>query len=262
MENRNVFYYSGLALSDFSHHPHINCWWNGNGAEEVDAPRGSSVPSVRSLEGCKEVCLQEPSCEGILWQASKSKCFRKTALKPERCQIDKYFDLYLITTRVHPSPPPPPAPPSPPSPPPWPMGLPTRATFAHEMRFLPRVEVGGQWLPRLGGLLHVGLGMWNSRGINLVSSLRAMLGDATVYVETPQFTLRRLQLLHGVGTHSFQAAFDERIYRSSSGPDWGGLRLFGQLARQAHIYTLAPHAHSLTHVASRAQPHTHSLTRR
>eukprot|EP00966_Prymnesium_polylepis_P108999 2522473-Prymnesium_polylepis.1 len=61
------------------------------------------------------------------------------------------MDLYLLTSRVPPSPPPPP--PLPQSPP-WPRGLPLRATFALETRDVPPTELAGQRLPRPNGLMH------------------------------------------------------------------------------------------------------------
>eukprot|EP00966_Prymnesium_polylepis_P052912 1225563-Prymnesium_polylepis.1 len=37
-------------LAGWTQHAHKNCWWNGNGAEEVDTPRGSSIPAIATLK--------------------------------------------------------------------------------------------------------------------------------------------------------------------------------------------------------------------
>ena len=142
----------------WTRHPKVNCWWNGNGAEEVDSPRGASVKGVRTLDACKTACLEHASCQGVLWTAGKA-CYRKTAIAVERCHTDAHIDLHLIGSRVPPSPPPPP---SPPLPPPWPEGRPPRASFASELLFLPPAELAGQRLPRLDAPMHIGLGTWNS----------------------------------------------------------------------------------------------------
>jgi 5'-nucleotidase len=43
---------------------------------------------------------------------------------------------------------------------------------------------------------YVGTGHWRNRGLSLVNSLRSMLGEPTAFVETIEFTVRKLQLLH------------------------------------------------------------------
>ena len=143
----------------WTRHAKLNCWWDGNGAEEVDSPRGSSVKGVRTLEACQHACIVLPVCQGVLFTADR-KCYRKTAIVIERCHADAHIDLHLLGSRVPPSPPPPP---SPPAPPPWPDGRPPRASFASELRFLPSAELAGQQLPRVSAARHVGLGTWNSK---------------------------------------------------------------------------------------------------
>ena len=44
--------------------------------------------------------------------------------------------------------------------------------------------------------VHVGTGHWRNRGLSLVNSLRSMLGDETAFIETIEFTIRKLQLQH------------------------------------------------------------------
>ena len=58
-----------------------------------------------------------------------------------------------------------------------------------------------------------------------------MLGDETVFVESPHFTLRRLQLRHGTRSGAFRVALEEHLFPSTSNRDWGGLRLFNTLAQ-------------------------------
>ena len=76
-----------------------NCWWNGHGAEEVDMPQGSAVSGVTIIEDCKESCISVSNdlCEGILFQKSTTKCFRKTSIIVTRCSRDSDFTLYLRT---------------------------------------------------------------------------------------------------------------------------------------------------------------------
>ncbi|KAL1522862.1 hypothetical protein AB1Y20_017828 [Prymnesium parvum] len=128
--------------------------------------------------------------------------------------------------------------------------LPPPATFAPELHLLPPTELAGRRLPRLGPRLHVGLGTWNSRGVNFVSALRAMLGDPSIHVESPHFTLRRLQLRYGTHGARLDAALDEHIYRSSSTPDWGGIRQFRSLA--SHVNASAELERVLYHVRRRS----------
>ena len=61
-----------------------------------------------------------------------------------------------------------------------------------------------------------------------------MLGDETVFVESPQFTLRRLQLRHGTRSGALRVALEEHFFPSTSNRDWGGLRLFNTLAQRVN----------------------------
>ncbi|KAL1500238.1 hypothetical protein AB1Y20_012911 [Prymnesium parvum] len=198
-------------MAQWTLHAKLNCWWNGNGAEDVDVPRGSSLPGVLGVEPCQQACARHAGCQGVVLLGQA--CFRKSAVDLRRCHADERTDFYLLAARVPPSPPPPPAAP------PWPAGLPFPASFAAEAAALPQAVIEGQQFPRLGPRLFVGMGPWNSRGINLVRALRAMLGDASIFVESPQFTLRRLQLRGGGGVA-------EHFYPSAAVADWGGLALF------------------------------------
>lgn len=53
-----------------------------------------------------------------------------------------------------------------------------------------------------------------------------MLGDAQALVESPDLTLRRLQLRHGKGSAAFHAALDQAIFPSKATRDFGGYKKF------------------------------------
>ena len=69
-----------------------------------------------------------------------------------------------------------------------------------------------------------------------MTAIRAMLGDPDAYAESPDFTLRRLQLRLGKGSDALDAAlhrrFDSSPYSSRPGSqpgvayDWGGRARF------------------------------------
>ena len=62
-------------------------------------------------------------------------------------------------------------------------------SFEPEVGGLPRTEVDGRALPLNYHERHyIGTGTWNSRGIDLVGALRAMLGDSAAFVASPDFT--------------------------------------------------------------------------
>ena len=60
----------------------------------------------------------------------------------------------------------------------------------------------------------MGCGTWNSRGIDAALAVRAMLGDVGAFVETPLFTLYRLQLRHGAagGRRHLRAALFPSLF--------------------------------------------------
>ena len=123
------------------------------------------------------------------------------------------------------------------------------ATFARELEGLPTAEIGGQALPRqLGQRHYTGVGLWNSRSANLLTALRAMLGDDAAYVETPHFTVRRLQLRHGKGTSAYRAALADAIYPSRTHGGWGGYRPFIAAAGEidAHAEAVAAERNAST----------------
>ena len=101
----------------WSKHKHLNCWWNGNGAElEIDKPRGSAAPGVTTLAACKAACLEaRPACEGVLF-SREGKCYRKGKINVEKCNTGAQdLDLYYLEIPSPPSPPLlPPVPPRPP----------------------------------------------------------------------------------------------------------------------------------------------------
>ena len=94
-------------------------------------------------------------------------------------------------------------------------------SFEPEVGGLPRTEVDGRSLPLNYHERHyIGTGTWNSRGIDLVGALRAMLGDSAAFVATPDFTERQLQLRHGGRTtEGYRAAWRRRFYKSLGYPD-------------------------------------------
>ena len=88
----------------------FNCWWDGNGADEVDYPRGSHVPGVTTVASCLASCIDVDDwfCEGVLWNREQKNCYRKTNLTLSECHHDAAFDLHYRTDlRFVNSPPPP-----------------------------------------------------------------------------------------------------------------------------------------------------------
>ena len=104
-------------------HPKTNCWWNGNGAEEVDIPNGTPVVGVQTLVACLRSCIDVPgyACDAIIWIDYDTKCYRKKHIDLPKCTSYSQTDLYLRTDTYLPLPP---AIPSPPRPPPTPPVLP------------------------------------------------------------------------------------------------------------------------------------------
>ena len=102
---------------------------------------------------------------------------------------------------------------------------PTKASFAKETAWMPAATVDGVSLPRgKYARSYSGLGCWNSRSTGFMTAIRGMLGDPTAVAETPQMTLRRLQLY--IGSKSSAAYWTEvahALYKSSSCGNWGGL---------------------------------------
>lgn len=88
---------------------------------------------------------------------------------------------------------------------------------------LPRARVDDRTLPLNEAERHyAGLGTWNSRGMDLVGAVRAMLGDSAAFVESADFTARRLQLRYGSGTTAYRAAWSSHFFGSTGAPNWGG----------------------------------------
>ena len=99
-------------------HEHTNCWWGGHGATDVDVPKGSPVPGVRTLLACLRSCVSFPGygCEAVEWDTERSKCYRKASIILAECDDDAFgLDLYV---RSGDQPTPPTSPPTPPSRPP------------------------------------------------------------------------------------------------------------------------------------------------
>ena len=91
-----------------------NCFL-GAGADHLD----DGLHHGKSAAECKEACLQDPRCDGILLANDpdlRSMCFLRSNVYVERCVVSPLFSLYLP---IHsPGVPPPPWPPqSPPAPP-------------------------------------------------------------------------------------------------------------------------------------------------
>ena len=103
----------------WSKYPRLNCWWNGNGATEVDYPGGLAVPGVSGLPACQDSCIHLPPghagqvCEGVLYKPTTGECFRKTKIQVDACHQDHSFDLYLRADLQPPGPGPTPPPPAP-----------------------------------------------------------------------------------------------------------------------------------------------------
>lgn len=86
--------------------PAKNCWWGGHGAEEVDTPRGSAVSGVKTIDACKAACLDKTQCDGVLFQKSSGKCFRKARLQPGLCRPDDTLTLFVLQDPNRPPAPP------------------------------------------------------------------------------------------------------------------------------------------------------------
>ena len=77
-------------------HPHLNCWWDGHGADEVDSPAGSHVAGVLSMHACQSACLASPVCEGVVVPANADslRCYRKTRINIAMCEASDAFPLH------------------------------------------------------------------------------------------------------------------------------------------------------------------------
>ena len=96
-------------------------------------------------------------------------------------------------------------------------GFPATASFEPEVGPLPEAQFEGTRLPRQKySRSFQGTGTWNSRSASLATSLRAMLGDPFAFVETPHFTVRRLQLRFNgnIWDPAYQDALKNRIFQS------------------------------------------------
>ena len=116
--------------------------------------------------------------------------------------------------------------------------LPPTASFSPEVAPMPEAVLTGQTLPRqLEQRHYTGVGRWNSRNLNLMTALRAMLGDPHAYAESPEFTLRKLQLRYADSNEAFAAALNDAVYHSSQGKSWGGYnRFFDKRLRQVNAH--------------------------
>ena len=75
-------------------YPEKNCWWDGNGADEVDWPNGRTAPGYDfTLEGCMQLCASSPACEGFLVSIDLRSCYRKRNIKVDRCIRPRIFFL-------------------------------------------------------------------------------------------------------------------------------------------------------------------------
>ena len=87
-----------LAPILFAHHPHLNCWWDGNGAEEAESVKGGAANEVTTVNGCKEACKALAGCEGFLFRQGQKHgvCYRRTQIDPALCHPDAHLDLYIL----------------------------------------------------------------------------------------------------------------------------------------------------------------------
>ena len=109
------------------------------------------------------------------------------------------------------------------------------STFKPETGPLPRATFLPQELPRhIGSHHYTGVGTWNSRGANLQTAFRAMLGDATALVETPELLVRRMQLRRQ--EERIRLALYPTDRRNG---DWGGLEPFLAAAEQVDAWAEA-----------------------
>ncbi len=96
------------------------------------------------------------------------------------------------------------------------------ASFSPDISRVPTLAIDSVALPQgRSSRTYSGVGCWNSRGASLMTAIRAMLGDPSAYAESPDFTLRRLQLRFGKGSAALDAAlhrrFDSSPYSSRPG---------------------------------------------
>jgi len=89
---RPPFIPSGAVSWDV--HPNLNCWWDGNGAQELRDP-DHTIWNFRSVEECKAKCLTKPECEGLLVSKPAKNCFLKASIEIGRCQQDPGGDMLV-----------------------------------------------------------------------------------------------------------------------------------------------------------------------
>mmetsp|Transcript_25954 Transcript_25954/g.55809 ORF Transcript_25954/g.55809 Transcript_25954/m.55809 type:complete len:1494 (+) Transcript_25954:41-4522(+) len=101
------------------------------------------------------------------------------------------------------------------------------ATFRAVTEKLPSITLDGTDFPRgPTRRAFMGTGLWNSR-LSLPRALRAMLGDASAYMETPAFTACRLQLQYGSNQGALHAAMRRELFQTSDKRlDWMGYYRF------------------------------------
>ena len=96
-----------------------NCY-EGHGATDIGQEGGRRTAHDGNIDACKDTCLVEAPCEGIVvsddWQA---RCYLRARISPWQCAHSDGFSLHWITRSpsAPPLPSPPPLPPSPPMPP-------------------------------------------------------------------------------------------------------------------------------------------------
>ena len=121
--------------STWREHKGRNCY-GGQGASDLESPRGSACCTVDSLIECQAKCEATSGCDAITISAQKPyRCYRRSELRVEACLRDGAWDSYSAAAHRLPStpptmPPPPPPSPPPPSPPPPPVPLPPSSTWA------------------------------------------------------------------------------------------------------------------------------------
>ncbi|KAI9135881.1 hypothetical protein BKA69DRAFT_1179392, partial [Paraphysoderma sedebokerense] len=98
-------------------------------------------------------------------------------------------------------------------------------SFLKWQHLLPEVKITNDLSYPLGSyhLTYAGLGMWNSRGIDLHRAIAAMLGDPYQYYESPLFTLYKL--IHMNRTNDIR----QLVYPSA--PPFTGHSFDGQIAQ-------------------------------
>ena len=89
------------------------------------------------------------------------------------------------------------------------------STFQPVRDSLPTVTIDGINFPRgLAERSYMGTGLWNSR-LSLPRALMAMFGSQSAYIETPVFTVCRLQLQHGTDREGFMEAVRREIFQTT-----------------------------------------------